>query len=122
MASAWGAAWGSSWGSSWGAGAVVETPAVTTAGRSYGTQYREITISRELREKERAARREKRKAEQEAREIALALPPEISALIDVTAWLPQPPMPIDPAVIATLDAFARVGEAEDDDFLLLANN
>lgn len=95
---------------------------VTIAGRSFGTQYRERTISRELRDKERAARRSQRQAEQEAREAENALPLEILAQLDVMNWLPQPPAPIDPQMIATLDAFARVGESEDDDFLLLANN
>lgn len=42
--------------------AAVETP-VTTAGpaRSFGTQYRHMTVSRELREKERKARKAARK-------------------------------------------------------------
>lgn len=102
-------------------GAVVDTP-VTTAGRSYGTQYRAKTISRELREKERAERRAQRIAEHEARNAAFALPPEITALLDITPWATEPPKPLDPAVSETLLAFARVAEAEDEDFLLLANN
>lgn len=102
-------------------GAVVETP-VTTAGRSFGTQYREKTISRELREKERAERRARRRAEYAEREAARALPIEITALLDLTPWATEPPKPLDPAVSETLLAFARVAEAEDEDFLLLANN
>ena len=102
-------------------GAVVETP-VTTAGRSFGTQYREKTISRELREKERAERRAQRRAEYAEREAARALPVEITAQLQVAQWLPEPPKPIDPEILVTLDAFARVSAAEDEDFLLLANN
>jgi len=100
-------------------GDIVVEPPVTIAGRSFGTQYREVTISRELREKERAARRAQRQAEREAREAALVLPSEIT--VQLTQWMPEP-KPIDPAALATLQAFARVGEAEDDDFLLLASN
>jgi hypothetical protein len=102
-------------------GAVVETP-VTTAGRSFGTQYREKTISRELREKERAERRAQRRAEYAEREAARALPVEITALLEVTPWAAEPAKPIDPEILVTLDAFARVSAAEDEDFLLLANN
>lgn len=99
-----------------------EAPTVTTAGRSFGTQYREKTISRELRDKERAARRAQRIAEHEAREAAFALPPEITALLVATPWATEPPKPLDSAVSETLLAFARVAEVEDEDFLLLASN
>ena len=102
-------------------GAVVDTP-VTTAGRSYGTQYRAKTISRELREQERAERRAQRRAEYAEREAARALPLEITALLDATPWATEPPKQIDPEILLTLDAFARVSAAEDEDFLLLANN
>jgi hypothetical protein len=101
--------------------AVVETP-VTIAGRSYGTQYREKTISRELREKERAERRAQRRAEAAEREAARALPVEITALLDINPWATELPKPADPEISVTLDAFARVSAAEDEDFLLLANN
>jgi hypothetical protein len=99
-----------------------EAPTVTIAGRSFGTQYRAKTISRELREKERAERRALRRAQHEAREAAFALPAEITALLDITPWAPVSPAPVDPAVMTTLAAFASATAVEDEDFLLLANN
>jgi phosphotransferase system HPr-like phosphotransfer protein len=59
----WGTSWGNSWGNSWGGGSTPPTPDVpTSAGgrRSSATQYRAKTISRELREKEREAKRQAR--------------------------------------------------------------
>lgn len=96
---------------------------VTTAGRAYGTQYRRITISRERREAERAARKAQRQAleaalaEQQREAIMGALPPELMAQITAR------PFSTDRAPeVMTLDAFARAEAAEDEDFLLLASN
>lgn len=61
MADAWGGSFGVAWGEAWGAGVSAVVP-VTTAGgrRSSATQYRAKTLSRELREKERDAKRRAR--------------------------------------------------------------
>ena len=64
MADAWGGSFGVAWGDAWGSGVAPPTPdaPVTTAGgrRSSATQYRAKTLSRELREKERDAKRQAR--------------------------------------------------------------
>lgn len=64
MADAWGGSFGVAWGNSWGSGTAPpvtpDTPTSAGGRRSSGTQYRAKTLGRELREKERDAKRQAR--------------------------------------------------------------
>jgi hypothetical protein len=110
-------------------------PPVTTAGRSYGSQYRAKTISRELREKERAARKAGRKLRTR---VVAAMQDEpwfqrnqVVALDYVTKEIQTEFVPqfiedgtgqrLMDAAIAYLIREARArAEWDDDDFLLLS--
>lgn len=145
MADAWGGSWGSSWGLSWTRSVSAVTP-ITTAGgyRPAATQYRAKTISRELREQEREAKRQARIAAKELQERVRAElrkeawfnNPELAreAMTFVKAEIAEQYVPrfitdgagieLTAAAFATLmrEAIAFAIEREDEDFLLLANN